>query len=261
MNMTQSAPAIGLSITDQPWQDPPSMPPTDLPYDDGEPMESSWHAASGPLLKACYIAARGGQMTDYYVGVNMFVYFSSRQARNQEYKGPDAYIVHNVDGTRRRLYWAIWDEDGRYPDVIFEFLSPTTQDVDLGSKKQLYEQTFHAVEYFCIAPEVERLLGWRLVDGAYVEITPDAQGRLWSKELQLWLGAWTGVYLGEEHTWPRFYHPDGTLVLLAEETERLRAEQAEQQAKTERQRADELSVQVAALQAEIARLRDTGAAE
>jgi hypothetical protein len=36
--MTQSAPPIGLSITDQPWQDPPTMPPTDLPYDDGKPM-------------------------------------------------------------------------------------------------------------------------------------------------------------------------------------------------------------------------------
>jgi hypothetical protein len=63
------------SIHEMPWVDPTTLPPSDLPYDDGEPIESPWHVGSGPLLKAGYMAARNGTMTDYYVGVNMFVYY------------------------------------------------------------------------------------------------------------------------------------------------------------------------------------------
>jgi Uma2 family endonuclease len=187
-------------------------------------------------------------MDDYYVGANMFVYYSSQQVCNQDYKGPDVFFAKHAEGQRKRLYWAIWDEYGRYPDVLFELLSASTEQNDLGFKKQLYEQHFRAPEYFCIAPEMERLLGWRLVDGVYQPIMPDEHGRLWSKELDLWLGRWQGTYLAEEHIWPRFYHPDGNLVLLPDEAALVALE-------AERQRADSLAEQLAALQAELERLR------
>lgn len=234
------------NISEMPWIDPPSLPPSDLPYDDGEPMESPWHVGSGPLLKAGYIAACGGQMVDFYVGVNMFVYYSWKQVRNSEYKGPDVYFVKDVDGTRPRLYWAIWDEDGRYPDVLIELLSPTTEKEDLGPKKELYDQRFRAVEYFCIAPQVERMYGWRRKEGQFAPLEPNERGWLWSEHLGLWIGAWHGVHIGEENTWPRFYHPDGRLVLLGEEAERERAD-------AERTRADALAARVAELEAELAR--------
>ncbi|MCU0494250.1 MAG: Uma2 family endonuclease [Chloroflexaceae bacterium] len=241
MNESQAVleePAVQRSIADMDWVDPPSLPPTDLPYDDGEPMESPWHVGSGTLLKASYIEARGGKMDDFYVGVNMFVYYSWQQVRNKDFKGPDVYFVHDVDGQRRRLYWATWDEAGRYPDVIIEFLSESTEKEDLGNKKQIYERTFQAAEYFCVAPEAERLLGWRLVERAYTPITPNEKGWLWSKELNLWLGSWQGTYLGEEHTWPRFYKADGSLVLLPEEAAAQRAEAAKQQAEAAKQQAE-----------------------
>jgi Uma2 family endonuclease len=234
-------PSGGLSIEELPWPGDVEPPPTDLPYDDGEPMESPWHAASGPLLKASYVAAHGGRMTDYYVGVNMFVYYSWQQVRNKDYKGPDLYFVKNVDGIRDRLYWAIWNEEGRYPDVIVELLSEATERDDLGTKKRLYEEVFRTTEYFCIAPQVKRLLGWRLTDGRYKPIKPNDGGRLWSKELDLWFGPWRGIYLGEEHIWPRFFTPDGDLVLLPEEAER--------------QRADDLAARLAQLEAELRALR------
>ncbi len=80
--MTQSSEiAAGPTIDGLPWPEYIHPPPTDLPYDDGERMGSSWHVSSGPLLKACYVAAHGGHMTDFYVGVNMFVYFSWQQVR------------------------------------------------------------------------------------------------------------------------------------------------------------------------------------
>ncbi len=261
--MTQTIDVPTQSINDLPLPEI-ELPPTqdDLPYDDGEPVESPWHAGSGPLLKACYTAFRGGRMDDYFVGVNMFVYYSMNQVRNRDYKGPDLFIVKGTNGARRRLSWVVWDEDGRYPDVIIELLSASTEREDLGPKKQLYAETFRTAEYFCVAPEVERLLGWHLQDRSYVPIEPDERGWLWSKELGLWLGPWQGSFLAEEHTWLRFYHPDGTLVLTGEEAERARAEaehvRAETErvrAETERARADELAARLAALEAELKRLR------
>ncbi len=275
---TATDPAALSEETRLPWGVLLSPPPSDLPYDDGERMESPWHAQSAMILKAAYVAAHGGVMTDYYIGVNMFVYYSWKQIRNDEYRGPDMYFVKGVDGTKPRLYWAIWDEDGKYPDVIIELLSPSTERVDLEMKKDLYEQRFRTPEYFCIAPEVERLLGWRLgPDMRYHSLTPNEHGRLWSEQLGFWIGPWRGVYMGEERTWPRLFHPDGTLVLLPEEAERQRAEaerqraeelaaraEAERQraeelaarAETERQRAEELAARIAALEAELARLRE-----
>ncbi|MCP4702021.1 MAG: Uma2 family endonuclease, partial [Gammaproteobacteria bacterium] len=71
-----------------------------------------------------------------------------------------------VDGSYRRNKWVVWEEGGRYPDVIFEFFSPSTRHKDLKEKKDLYEQTFRTREYFCfdyLAPQKENSLsGWRL---------------------------------------------------------------------------------------------------
>lgn len=254
-------PVIGPTIDEQPWPEI-ELPPTDLPYDDGDKMESPWHAENSFLLKASYVAFRGGYMDTFFVGVNMFVYYSTQQVRNRDYKGPDVFIVKDVDGTRDRLSWIVWAEDGRYPDVIFELLSSSTEEADLGSKQRLYERVFHTAEYFCIAPDVERLLGWRLERSSYVPIQPDERGWLWSAELGLWLGAWRGLFLGHERTWARFYTADGALVLLPDEAEheraeaeRQRAEAEHERAEAERQRADELADRLAALEAELKRLR------
>lgn len=188
----------------------------------------------------------------------MFVYYSLKQLKTQDFKGPDVFIVKDVDGTRERLYWASWQEDGRLPDVIIELLSQRTEQNDLGAKKQLYERTFHTMEYFCVDRGVERLMGWRL-RGRYQEIQPDERGWLWSEELGLWLGAWHGRYLAREHTWLRFYHEDGSLVLLPDEAEKQRADSEKQRADSEKQRADDLENEVAHLKAKLARLQgETG---
>ncbi len=254
---------VNRTVNDQPWPEI-ELPPTqdELPYDDGDKMESPWHADNATLIKASYIAFRGGYLTDFYVGANMFVYFSMQQARNQDYRGPDVFIVKNVDGKRERLSWVVWDEDGRYPDVIFELLSPSTQQIDLDEKKQLYATTFRTGEYFCIAPQVERLIGWRFERRTYVPIEPDTRGRLWSEELGLWLGPWRGTFMGREDTWLRFYHSDGSLVLLPDEAERRRAENEQQRAEAERRRAEaehrranDLAARMAEMEAELKRLR------
>jgi Uma2 family endonuclease len=218
---------------------------------DGEPLETPWHRAEINLLIDQTRSHRGEQ-TDYFVGGNMFVYFSRQQARKREYRGPDYFFVKGVDGTRKRDYWWVFEEDSRFPDVIIELLSPSTATEDRTTKKDLYESTFRTPEYFCYDPETRKLEGWRLEDNDYRPIAANEQGWLWSAELELWLGVWEGPYLREQGCWLRFYDRDGNLVASEAETEHAHAEVERQRAEAERQRAESLEAELARLKALLA---------
>src|SRR5947207_3186837 len=198
-------------------------PKVQLIETDCEPLETPWHfAAIVLLIDSVHFHLLG--RTNYFVGGNMFVYYSEEQARNRDYRGPDFFFVNGVSRTPLRKYWAVWQEDGRYPDVIIELLSPTTAHEDRTTKKALYERTFHTAEYYCYDPETRKLEGWRLGESQrYQSIPSDQHGRLKSDQLQLSLGAWKGNYQGHDSTWLRFYDNQGTIVPI-------RAEAAEAEA-------------------------------
>jgi Uma2 family endonuclease len=223
-------------------------PPTDLPETDEQPLESPWHRACMNLLIES-VEMRFAGRKDFYTGGNMFVYFSARQVRNRDYSGPDFFFVHGpgVDHDRPRLYWAVWDEDGRYPNVIIELSSPTTAEEDHTTRKVLYERTFRTAEYYIYDPTTQVLEGWRLVKRRYRPIKPNRQGRLWCEELGLWVGTWRGTFQGHEDLWLRYYDPDGAVVTLPGEREwqgvssdRRRAEAAEAEAARLRQELEAL---------------------
>jgi hypothetical protein len=94
-------------------------------------------------------------------------------------------------------------------------LSPTTAQEDRTTKKKLYERTFNTREYFLYDPDTRQLEGYRLhgING-YEAIEPEQEGRLWSKQLELYLGLWHGQYLGPAGSLsavlrrPRQPHPD-----------------------------------------------------
>jgi Uma2 family endonuclease len=231
-----------------------------LPTDDGVPMESNWHRIQMNLLIDA-LHAHWRTRTDYFVGGNMFIYYSMEQVRRKHYRGPDFFVVKDVDGTHDRDAWVIWNEDGRYPNVIVELASPSTITTDLGLKKDLYANTFRTPEYFCYDPSDCSLWGWRLlIDNGYEEIAPDAQGRLWSAQLNLWIGVWIGEYLRVRTNWLRFYENEHVVLTLAEaeaqraeaeaqraEAEAQRAERAEREAEQEHQRAERLAAQLRAM--------------
>ncbi|WP_204106813.1 MULTISPECIES: Uma2 family endonuclease [Spirulina sp. CCY15215] len=205
-------------------------PPTDLPYDDGEPLESNRHRiAMNVLIDSIQQAYQGRD--DYYAGGNMFMYYSSAQVKNKDFRGPDVFVTLNVDGTRERRSWIVWEEEGRYPDTIVELMSPSTASVDTGDKKQLYEQTFRTQNYFVYNPfDRESLQGWHLGGNLrYEDLTPDERGWLWCESLGLWLGTWEGTLRKETAIWLRVYDRSGNLVLLPEEIAQQEREIAEQE--------------------------------
>jgi Uma2 family endonuclease len=215
----------------------PDMPDLDLPDEDGVPLESNWHRAQINLL-IDVVKQRWSDRQDYVVGGNMFIYYSFHQARNRDYRGPDFFLVKDVDGSYDRSKWVVWQEHGRYPDVIIELLSPSTAEEDLGPKKRLYEQTFHTANYFCHNPDGDHLQGWELTPGGYVALSPDGQGRLWSSAFDAWLGVWEGIYLQQPALWLRLFDAEGKLIPTAAEAEGERAEAERQRAEAERQRAE-----------------------
>ena len=209
----------------------------ELPFDDGEPMDSAWaRDQMNLLIDATHEHFR--PRTDYYTGGDMFIYFSLEQARNKDFRGPDYFLVMGVDGVPERKSWVAWEEGGHYPDMIMEFLSESTREEDLGRKKEIYQKIFRTPEYFAYDPETRELMGWRIAQHSYEPIAPDADGRLWSEVLGLWLGEWQGEFLRTQTTWIRFFREDGSLVPTSAEEARGRADQEQARAESERARAE-----------------------
>lgn len=234
------------------------LPPTNLSFDDGEPLESNRHRiAINVLIRSVEQAL--AVRSDFFAGGNMFVYYSRNQKLNKDFRGPDFFVALGVDGRRDRQGWVLWEEEGHYPDVIVELLSPSTAAVDRGVKKDLYERSFRTPDYFIFDPfEPNSFAGWHLELGrGYQPLEPNAQGWLWCESLGLWLGTWKGAIDREPPAgtcyWLRFYTQDGSLVPLPEEAAQVRADQAEQRADQAEQRANQTEQQLTHL---ISKLRE-----
>lgn len=249
-----AAPAVKASSALEPDWDELARITKELPETDGVPLENPWHLAEINLLLES-LSCRWRDRHDYYVGGNMFIYYSLRESRAEDVAGPDFFYVSGVDRDRPREAWIIWMEDGRYPDLIVELLSRTTAKTDRTVKKTLYEKTFRTSEYFIYDPETNRVEGWFLTAAGYQDIKPNPRGWLWSNQLQLWLGPWTGVYREVHATWLRFYDPSGKPVAIKAEAQEERADQAELRADREAQRAEAEKQRAEAAEAELARLK------
>jgi Uma2 family endonuclease len=218
-----------------------TLPPTqdDLPYDDGMPMESQRHVLQMELLidaLRLWLDAR----EDGYVGGNMFIYYSLKQVRNQDFRGPDVFVVLGVPKGERKS-WVCWEEE-KTPDVVIELLSVSTREVDKGKKKLIYQNQMRVAEYFWYDPfNPDDWAGFQRQDG-YQPIPINLQGQLVSRVLDLALVRWQGSFQGVSTTWLRWARLDGTLLLTTEERAEQaegRADQAEERANQAEQRADQ----------------------
>lgn len=207
----------------------PDLPTVaDLPTEDSIPLETNWHRIQINLL-IDIITQRWRHVRDFFAGGNMFLYYNMHQVRNRDYKGPDFFLVKEVEGHSRDA-WVVWEENARFPDVIVELMSPSTAREDLTTKKDLYERTFRTPEYYAYDPNTLTLRGWRLHNMHYVELQPNAEGRLWSAELEGWIGLWRGTYLKVDTIWLRLFTEEGELLPTEGEAGRQRAEAAETEA-------------------------------
>ena len=204
-------------------------------------MESDRHRNQATVLIDSLRAA-WALRKDYYAAANMGLYFSETQARNNDFRAPDFFVVLNTTRKERR-FWVVWEEGGQTPDVVIELLSPSTESTDRGPKKHVYEKLLKVSEYFLYDPMSGALTGYDLshVLGHYVEKEADERGWLYSRRLGLWLGKRRCTLYDVDGEWLHFFDEEGKPLLapleLAEH-ERQRAEQEMQRAEQEMQRAD-----------------------
>jgi Uma2 family endonuclease len=212
------------------------FPSSDL-LSDEPPLETELHLRQLILLiQSLELLWKDRQ--DFYAFGNLTIYYSRRQRKSEQFRGPDFFVVLGTE-RKPRDSWVVWQENDKYPNVIVEILSPKTAKTDRGLKKQIYQDTFRTPDYFWFDPKTLEFRGFHLVEGEYQELQPNENGWLWSQQL--------GLYLGIRQSQLRFFTSLGQLVPTLEETteqERQRAEQEKQRAERLAQRLRDLGIDV-----------------
>ena len=121
-----------------------------------------------------------------YVNGNMFVYFSPRQLKSEQFRGPDVFVVLGTE-KKERLSWVLWEEM-RLPDVVIELTSPSTRDEDYGKKKHIYERVWKTAVYVIYDLATHQLDAWVLEGGRYVSAPRAENGDIEVRILDLRLG-------------------------------------------------------------------------
>ena len=228
-------------MTEHPLANHPKPPPRgeDLPYDDGEPMETARHRDQMVLLIDT-LRRHAASLPTLHVGGNEFVYFSETQAKRNDFRGPDVYVVLGRPQQDIKS-WVVWEQDGHLPDVIIELLSPKTEKVDRGKKLRIYRDVMKVQRYYLFDPYTFLFEGYALVDGVYRPLEPNAAGRLECRPIGLELGVQETESLAVTLPMLRWFEPSGQVLATDREwadTERERADQAERAAAETRTRAD-----------------------
>jgi len=182
------------------------LPPSNLESDE-PPLESDLHLLQIKLLLDS-LNWLWRERQNYYATGNLTIYYNPQKIKTRDFRGPDFFVVLDAE-KRPRKSWTVWDEGGKYPNLIIEVLSKSTAAVDKGLKKQLYQDIFRTPDYFWFDPETLEFEGFHLVDGEYQPLEPDENGWRWSQQLQL--------FLGLHNQQLRFFTPNKALVPSLEE--------------------------------------------
>ena len=229
------------------------FPPSDL-YSNEPPLETYLHLQQMLLLINC-LDWLWRDRDDYFAAGNLSIYYSPHKTKSEDFRGPDFFVVLGTE-RRPRKSWVVWEEDGKYPNLIVEILSDSTATTDRGNKKQIYQDIFRTPDYFWFDPYSGEFAGFHLVDGRYESLEPNAEGWLWSQQLELFLGIREGKL--------RFFTPNGELVPTPDEAA-IAAEQQvvweKQQTQQEKQRADLAEEQMVLAREEADRERKKAARE
>ena len=220
------------------------------PSGDGKPMgETDWHVDLIINTKTS-LRIHFADRDDVYVSGNNFIYYVENNSDIRV--SPDTYVVFGVPKRQRNSYFP-WKENGRLPDVIFEFTSKDTRRDDEKRKYTLYEQDWHVAEYFMFDPtgtdkrKKIRLKGFRLDAAGVYQPLPLINGRIFSEQL--------GLELVQDSKNLRFYDPAKGRFLETAEEAVIRADYEARMLREEQRRADNEARLRQEAEAELARLR------
>ena len=221
---------------------------TDLyPESDGKPMADTdlhlyWIKRIQDIIETYLL-----QNPDAYISGNIMMY--DREGLMRTAISPDILVAFGLGRKFRRTY-KVWEE-GKPPDFVMEFSSRRTYQNDLEEKITHYAR-MNIPEYFLYDPDrrylPSPLMGFRLVEGVYVEIAAGVDGGIRSEVLGI------SFHLVEDGL--ALYDPVSERWLQTRaEQEAERAEQEAERAEQEAAARQKAEAEVARLQAELERLK------
>jgi Uma2 family endonuclease len=210
--------------------------PSENPLESGLPDE--FHGLQ-PQLLADTVHLRDYDKSKIFHSFDLNLYYDLEHPG--WYKRPDWFLVVGTDrlyrGQSSRSSYVIWDEQIP-PVVVIEFLSPSTEDDDLGrfaskppisqagkppGKFMVYEQILQVPNYIVFNKNTNQFRYFRLVAGRYQEqAVAEMNPKIWIPELQIGLGLWEGSYRDLRRGWIRWCDAEGNW--LKTEVERERSE-------------------------------------
>ncbi len=237
--------------------------PTDselYPETDGKPMAASDEHRRQLTSTLDTLEAHFADQPAVYVSGDIMMYDIEGPERTAI--SPDVLVSYGL-GKKSRLTYKVWEE-GKVPDFVMEFSSKGTYRNDLDYKMRHYAK-MGIPDYFLYDAEARYLptpiMGFRLVDGEYQAIRPDAgyqvmppdvEGGILSDVLRLAfyaLGGELGIYDVVEEKW--LQHPTDAEKDRADAAEdRAEEEAAARQAETARADAAEVRADAAEVRAE-----------
>lgn len=226
----------------------------EYPETDGKPMaETETHlmAMTDTILTLRHFFR---DRPDVHVGGNLLLYYE--RGNPSAVVAPDVFVAFGLDKRPRRTY-KLWEEP-QPPTVVIEFTSRSTALEDQGAKRVVYGW-MGVREYFLCDPLAEYLdpplQGYRLEGPDHVRMEMDATAALPSEALGLRLRREGGrLRLLDASTGEPLLWPDE--VAQARRVAEERAQAAEERARAELEARQAAEVELAALRAELERLRD-----
>ncbi len=154
------------------------------PESDGKPMADTDLHIQWIIWLRQVLEGHFAQRPEVYISGNIMMYDIEGPLRTAVF--PDILVSFGIGQKERRTY-KVWEE-GKAPDFVMEFSSKRTYRNDLEGKVAHYA-AMGIPEYFLY--DVDRrylptpLMGFRLVEDAYIEVSPDVDDGLRSEVLNL----------------------------------------------------------------------------
>ena len=154
------------------------------PEEDGQPMAVSDLHRRILIRTLLVLEEHFKQDPDVYISGDILMYYVEGDPGKSI--SPDVLVTFGVHKKNRPIY-KVWEE-GKAPDFVMEFSSKNTYRTDLGKKSEIY--ALLGIQNYFLYDAEDRylsppLMGFELIDGSYVPITPGSDEGLHAASLGL----------------------------------------------------------------------------
>lgn len=207
----------------------------ELPDSDDTPVDNELQILVPTLLRAI-LAWLWSERSDWFMGVNMGVYYDPKEAAIV----PDGFLSLGVvrrKGEKGRLSYVLWSENNIVPQLAIEFVS-RTYGQEYSDKLALYARmgVLYCVIYnpnYYQRDKYEPFEVYRLQDSGYVRLCGEP---VWLPEIGLGIGREVGIFEGWRREWLYWYDQQGNRFPSPDE----RMQQAQQELEQEQRFREDL---------------------